>query len=596
MCNDMPLEEVENYVTANRLAVDALPPLPTQSAPPPLRSSDRNHPMANGHSSQETMRSHEDPTRQQDYRNRSRSPSRSQRQNGNGTRSSHHDYSAPRRSTASHSKDDRPAERERRRSRSRSPRRLKPLPSEERSRPQQDKQSSPPSHWVFVGNIPASLSERYLYDKLDRRGIEVGDIFLTTVKGGFRIAYVGVYSASDIDRSIRAFDNLAIGKQKLRAIPFQDPKTGSTRPSMSNKCPERRYVGAKRHAERPPNPRHPVLFLLHLPLKVGREDIARFLDKSCSPRNIKRITLRVGGVTPTAFVDLEDAETGRRAILNLDGELLNGHAVRVNWHELDTTWLKSYFSPLQPDNLSHRPPPPDRSSEAVRTASPARSHRSTQRTGISHPSPPPKLKPASPAPPAEKPRVPSAPPAPTQETASVPPPVKNTPPEPAKPEPVPDIKQEEPPAATASTTAPLPGPDFSADLARLRSCGLSDTAIHAVQQLWTPLAAPLPGNPTRSFDAHVSFGFLSQAEARAALEANRKAPAYPREEDKAQQERYEAFLRAQAGESNEWYTVFFSQLYAFNAASAAFALKGKEAAEAGAVKDEPQPGVDDMVE
>lgn len=136
---------------------------------------------------------------------------------------------------------------------------------------------------------------------------------------------------------------------------------------------------------------------------------------------------------------------------------------------------------------------------------------------------------------------------------------------------------------------------------------MDDDQIKAIERIWTPLHEP-PAQPNetapfdRSVNVTVRFGHVTQSEARAALEHNAKAPAFP--DDAAMQARYEAFLRAQTGDSRDWYTVretlavalvakriadlrnapqvFFAQLADFNRSSAAFTAKARELVSSGA--------------
>ena len=178
-------------------------------------------------------------------------------------------------------------------------------------------------------------------------------------------------------------------------------------------------------------------------------------------------------------------------------------------------------------------------------------------------------------------------------------------------------------AGTPSPSAPLrPSPPhlaqqprsprttaYERDADRLRSIGLSPNQLDAVQQLWHPveraqLAAHDAQLVERSMDVKVDFGRVAQEDARLALSSDKLAPAFP--DDPASQVRYSAFLKAQAGESRDYYTVrlslsspavdvfdgdadapaplrraqvFFAQLAEFNSLSAEFGDKAHTAAE-----------------
>ncbi|GAA5865946.1 hypothetical protein JCM8547_002893 [Rhodosporidiobolus lusitaniae] len=135
----------------------------------------------------------------------------------------------------------------------------------------------------------------------------------------------------------------------------------------------------------------------------------------------------------------------------------------------------------------------------------------------------------------------------------------------------------EPPNTAASSARPV-----DLDVARLRSIGVPDSTIDTLQQVWQPYSSADSSSKkqdlihsNRSLQVDVEFGFLPRREAKMALDVNAEKPAL---EDPAKQKQYEAFLQAQAGESRDWYTIFFAKLAEFNRAAALFTEKGHEAA------------------
>ncbi|GAA6026871.1 hypothetical protein JCM8097_005922 [Rhodosporidiobolus ruineniae] len=191
--------------------------------------------------------------------------------------------------------------------------------------------------------LRAAAHERWLRDKLERRAIEVGDIFLNTNMNNprnlYRYAFVGVFSEADLSRALEVLEGVEVDGHVLRPELFTDRTTGSHVPQMADSHPERRYVGPRAQAERPPHPRKIGLFMIHLPPHVEERDIHEFLTRAISPRAIRGIFLRRAGVGTLAWVDLGGREAGRQAIVELDGEILLDRAVRVSWRELDPAWV-----------------------------------------------------------------------------------------------------------------------------------------------------------------------------------------------------------------------------------------------------------------
>ncbi|GAA6026853.1 hypothetical protein JCM8097_005909 [Rhodosporidiobolus ruineniae] len=204
------------------------------------------------------------------------------------------------------------------------------------------------TNWVAVRNLPLIKSERYVKEKLERRAIEVSDIFLNTdfhsAGPPCRCAFVGLFSESEVPRAIEALGQLEVDGHVLRTERFFDKQTGSSIPRMADSHPERRYVGPVAQAARPPHPQKIGLFMLHLPPHTQQHDIEDFLSRSMPRSEIASIFIKYAEAGTLAFVGLRSAEAGRRAILELDGEVLLGQAVRVSWRELHPNYVVEHFA------------------------------------------------------------------------------------------------------------------------------------------------------------------------------------------------------------------------------------------------------------
>jgi hypothetical protein len=98
------------------------------------------------------------------------------------------------------------------------------------------------------------------------------------------------------------------------------------------------------------------------------------------------------------------------------------------------------------------------------------------------------------------------------------------------------------------------------DLDDLRSFGLNERELQAIQRAWIPSLHPDASNQDRSVDVKARFGFLSSDKAKEALELNKSRKAFS---DAKQQQRYEAYLRAQAGEDRAYFKVRLSHFLPF---------------------------------
>ncbi|GAA5970118.1 hypothetical protein JCM11641_000276 [Rhodosporidiobolus odoratus] len=371
--------------------------------------------------------------------------------------------------------------------------------------------------WIFVANVPHERAERYLFDRLARRNIDIGDIFLIlSRRTPTRFAYIGLRSADDCRDAIDLLDGLHVDGRSLRAGPFKDQKTGSGIPGMADSSPERRYVGAQAQADRPPDLKDISLFLLHIPANVTEQDILRFVERSVSRQSIGKIRVLPATSGSLAYVNVRTENDGRRAILDLDGEVLLGSAVRVSWDCGPPSFEGSCDTPANQEPLVK-----NRYAQLAATAASDR----------------------LPASPSSLPDAPSS----LQVDAL-------------------------PASSTTGADAIKPSEsiklDVQRDLDRLRSFGLSSDTLGQVQQAWLPLEQAPGGNPSRQVHVEASFGFVPQGRAKHLLETQASKATFP--EDLAMQKRYEAFLQAQAGMSKDYYTVFFGQLDNFNSTSKLF--------------------------
>ncbi|GAA5911780.1 hypothetical protein JCM8208_005595 [Rhodotorula glutinis] len=375
--------------------------------------------------------------------------------------------------------------------------------------------------WICVGTIPMSVAERWIYEKLERNRIPPSDIFLSKTHGQpSRFAFVGFASRRSAQQAVRTLDRLEVDDLKLFVSHFRDPRTGSTQPKLvENLTPERRYLPTVAQAALPHAQRIKGLFFLHLSPSTSPAAVRALLHGSLESAKVGCIEVREQGLNHMAFADIADDDSCRKAILDLDGAVLDGQAVRVTWLERNSVW---------------RPP---------------------RRLAFGYSSPPPR-QPSTSFNPNDAPAPSSPPTAPRPTTTSA---TFTSPPVHAPADPVEDV-----------------------DVIRLRSAGLSDEQVVAVQQLWRPVERAEVGPSSRppaerSMTVKVDFGCVKEEDAKLALSVNAREPAFP--DDAASQARYSAFLEAQAGESKDYYTAFFAKLAEFNSSSAAFAAKARTAAE-----------------
>ncbi|GJN88412.1 hypothetical protein Rhopal_001378-T1 [Rhodotorula paludigena] len=384
----------------------------------------------------------------------------------------------------------------------------------------------PSSHWIYVGRLPLQTAERWIYDKLAQAGTPANDIFLSKARNQpSRFAFVGFITAQAAQLAVRILDQEFVHGNTVSATRFRDRSTGSTQPHISEAdLIARRYVGAQRHAALPPTERRIGLFLLHLPPGTTESEIYLFLRRSVPAAQIGAIEVRRAGLSVLAFADVPDEQACQRAIVGLDGEALGGYGVRVSWLEPRSLWSPTQHAVADAMARYRDFLENEKRSSAARPT--AANNESTNES-----------------------------------------------------------------ISSSITELSRTHEPTELDIQRLRSLGMDDDQIKAIERIWTPLHEP-PAQPDgsapfdRSVDITVQFGHVTQSEARAALEHNAKAPAFP--DDAAMQARYEAFLRAQTGDSRDWYTVFFAQLADFNRSSAAFTAKAREIVNSAAVGAEKE--------
>ncbi|KPV76030.1 uncharacterized protein RHOBADRAFT_53030 [Rhodotorula graminis WP1] len=432
-------------------------------------------------------------------------------------------------------------------------------------------------NWLFVGGLPQTVAERFIYDHLSGVGIRVDDVFLSqSHHQPTRFAYVAVGRAQDISPACASLRNLTLDGRRIFAKPFTDASTGSSVPEVSNSEYKRQYVGSERQAQRSPDQRKLGLFLLHLSRNARPADVVDFLGRSLRADEIGPVEVKQVGMNVIAFVSMRDEALCRRVIRQLDGECFCGQAVRVAWRELDTHESRSRrvqgpasqhsheldgaavnreplkinrYDQLAKAGAEKQNDPQARSAPlaAADVAAPAIQSHSPSRSGL----------------------VAASAPAPEHSAAGS-----------ASPSSTLVGSRAAPPGAPQATPAPPSSVDRDPDVDRLRSIGLSDEQVAAVQQLWRPVERDEVGGPTleRRMDVQVDFGCVFKEDARLALAQNAREPAFP--DDSASQARYSAFLEAQAGESRDYYTVFFAKLAEFSSSSVALAAKARSVAEA----------------
>ncbi|GAA5835505.1 hypothetical protein JCM9279_004563 [Rhodotorula babjevae] len=394
------------------------------------------------------------------------------------------------------------------------------------------------SHWITVGNMVLTIGERWLYERLDAADVAPSDMFLSKSQSKpLRFAFVGFGSSSAAAKAIKELEGLHVGGVKISATRFCDKRTGSSQPRISPAdLLERRYIGAKAQSELASSERQRGLFILHLAPSVVEADVRRLLCRFLPATKVGYIEMGRSRFIRTAFVDIADDESCRKAIVECDGLVVNGCAIRVSWLERRNVWRP-------PRNAARfRSPPRNGLSSAFKSSTLQTPSKETLTADIDA---------------ASKPATSSRP-------DSAAPPSPST-----APRATPLLPIQAPLSARPSS--------YELDVDRLRTIGLSPEQVDAVEQMWRPVGSPDEQRAERCMDIKVDFGRVAQDDARLALALDDREPAFP--DDPAIQARYTAFLEAQMGESRDYYTVFFAQLAEFNSLSAAFAERARAAAE-----------------
>ncbi|GAA6026872.1 hypothetical protein JCM8097_005923 [Rhodosporidiobolus ruineniae] len=388
--------------------------------------------------------------------------------------------------------------------------------------------------------------QRYIHEKLEQEAIRMSDIFLltdsTNPRHPLRNAFVGVYSDKDAVRAINVFKGMKVDQHLL----FADKSTDREISRIATSQPERRYVGSRAQANRRPDSTRLGIFMTHLPPDVHEMDIERFLTPSMSPRSITSLVIK-----------------------------RSGHALHPLWlaEQAGSTVTGSSLTAAR--STSHPPPP------AETLTKPADSHLSI-RPSVEQSSAPNTAgfpaDPSSTSPIAAKRISPRSPRNARRESPPAAQPASASPSHPSSKPLLRDLPPASPPRA------PSPSPDLTSQLdlssahepspsifASLSAAGLA-TLTHA----WHPSSGPPATNPSRRVETTASFGSVDLATAAAASKADEREKAFPG--DPERQKQFEVFLKAQTGETRDWYTVFFAQLAGFKRDAVEFAQKGHEAA------------------
>ncbi|GAA5970080.1 hypothetical protein JCM11641_000259 [Rhodosporidiobolus odoratus] len=378
-----------------------------------------------------------------------------------------------------------------------------------------------PSSWIHVTGIPSSVSERWIYETLHRQAISAEDIHLTENQNmSTRSACVGLRTVGAANDAIDILRHAKVDNKRLSAQAFLT-SDGNKQPRFKE-LSRLAYLGPHRNAERCTTSRSRELIFEHLKIGISARQLAAFVEKRIGRGVIQHCQMLPAskGMAQSARATLHAAADIERVIIEMDGAVWNAVAMGV--------W--------QIDPPAHT----DTASNAPRSTPSAPHQQETNPTRLSASSP---VSSASAKPASRLPILQHSPPAP--------------PPRPAS-------------------------PSLEIDLARLRSLALPPSTFNDIQQIWKPVDHPPSASAsdspplTRRLQVEVDFGFLDRREAKLALDANAEKPVYP--DDPGMQQRYETFLKAQAGESRDWYTVFLAKLTEFSRATATFVEKGRQAA------------------
>ncbi|GAA5970104.1 hypothetical protein JCM11641_000270 [Rhodosporidiobolus odoratus] len=375
--------------------------------------------------------------------------------------------------------------------------------------------------WVFVRGMDRTVSERFLWDQLEARGLNLSDVFLSRSNDGSRFAYLALDDGSAARAAIDSLDGVRINGRPFVAKAFLDPNTGEVEPQVKHGV-SGPYLGSQKQADRPASETRCGVTLMHLDHGSKRQDVVDFLRPVILSSEIERIDLTTSGITTFAFCRLYGRDLARKAILELDGKTMLGCAIRVNWMGGDTR--------PQP-NLRRASPPPQRRSSRSGNKPPTEHKTGSLKSAQGNQS------------------RPVAASLPTWKSTAVI--SSSTSAEPDKVSASTKLNNVKQSTISISTSGRVDDEGrYASDLSQLQASGFSEDEIRQIKKLWKPATT---------------------------LGANRLEPAFP--DDKQKQRLYDAFLAAQTGTSRQYYMDFFRQFAEFNRTTELFAATASSAAE-----------------
>lgn len=329
-------------------------------------------------------------------------------------------------------------------------------------------------------------------------------------RGDARFAFVDLCRREDVARVVRTLDDwLLPGGRRLSAKAYVQGDRDGRRAGPLHDGGHPPYSSVVVNSRLPSDHQRPRLLVSHLSASATGKDVGQLFEGiSITPDLVKLVWTKQNN--QCAYVDLKTLQECQQAIRELDGTVLLGEALNVVWvfddmpsrdvrrrrgEDLHFNFVRCELTMMLVGSTSEAP-------RATSSAPPRRAEQASSRP----PSPPRASQPRSPPP-----RSPTL----------------------------------------ALTPVSLPNdPSLATDIARLERLDLSRADMNLIQRVWEPLEQPPSDGFDRTINIDVSFGYLSPAEAKAALQL---PPLFP--DDEAKQARYELFLRSQTGESRDHYTV-----------------------------------------
>ncbi|GJN88425.1 hypothetical protein Rhopal_001391-T1 [Rhodotorula paludigena] len=402
-----------------------------------------------------------------------------------------------------------------------------------------------PEFWITVTDIPPAFGERWLFDTLSKNGVVMQDCLVGPLSGlARRFAFVAFGTSADRERALDTLDHCRCFDTHLSAHPFYDDRTNSDRPDFGGT--QRRqdaYLGTTRNAANASHATNRRIIIKHLPDWAEQRRVIDFVDCALGERLARQVDVLQpkGKHEKIAIVNFHRHSDAVRAFEIIDGATFDGRAVAVLW-KADKTNVKQGKDGIVGSRPAVSQIDAQPSEEAL-----LRLEGGAQSLIVSHDVTP---EPATPGP--SQRHV-----ATTVSTL----PAEN----------FSDLRAD-PVLLPSPPLPPIQQAMLNTDLSRLRSpiVGLSEHRIAALQRIWDASDTP-PSSSKRELPVQVAFGFLSRDEARNAMRRNEQRPAFP--EDEVQQKRYEEFLRAQAGESRDWYMFFLESLAQHNSLGSTFVDK-----------------------